>query len=130
VDRLGRSKGQYFDDSRDSNCNAAGAMHRVAWALQTAKGIGQKCKKPWENQGFTAERTGTEQPAKSLGKSKFKNEAAQNPTRAAKHLVRWQRARQRTIKNNVLTNDPIYRVTTLSPFRIYRVIDSRLQGHL
>jgi hypothetical protein len=80
--------------------------------------------------GFLAERTGTEQPAKSLGKSKFKNEAAQNPTRAAKHLVRWQRARQRTIKNNVLTNDPIYRVTTLSPFRIYRVIDSRLQGHL
>jgi hypothetical protein len=38
--------------------------------------------------GFLAERTGFEQPAKSLGKSKFKNEAAQNPTRAAKHSVR------------------------------------------
>jgi len=35
-------------------------MHRVAWALQTAKGTGQKCEKPWENQGFAAERTGTE----------------------------------------------------------------------
>jgi hypothetical protein len=31
-----------------------------AWALQTAKAIGQKCEKPWENQGFLAERTGTE----------------------------------------------------------------------
>jgi len=46
---------------RDAKCNAAGAMHRVAWALQTAKAIGQKCEKPWENQDFAAERTGTEQ---------------------------------------------------------------------
>jgi hypothetical protein len=45
---------------RDAKCNAAGAMHRVAWALQTAKAIGPICEKPWENQGFTAERTGTE----------------------------------------------------------------------
>jgi hypothetical protein len=37
---------------RDAKYNAAGAMHRVAWALQTAKGTGQKCEKPWENQGF------------------------------------------------------------------------------
>jgi hypothetical protein len=80
--------------------------------------------------GFLAERTGTEQLAKSLGKSKFKNEAAQNPTRAAKQVVSWQRGRQRTSKTNVLTDNPIYRVTTLSPFRIYRVTNSRLQGHL
>ena len=76
------------------------------------------------------DRTGFEQPAKSLGKSRFKNEAAQNPTRAAKHVVRWQRARQRTSKTNVLTYNPIYRVTTRGPFRIYRVTYSRLQGHL
>jgi hypothetical protein len=31
---------------RDAKYNAAGAMHRVAWALQTAKGTGQKCEKP------------------------------------------------------------------------------------
>jgi hypothetical protein len=105
-------------------------MHRVASALQSAKGTSPKCEKPWENQGFAAERTGTEQPANSLGKSKFKNEAAQNPTRAAKHVVRWQRTRQRTSKTNVLTNDPIYRVTTLGSFRIYRVTVSRLQSHL
>jgi hypothetical protein len=37
---------------RDAKCNAAGAMHRVAWALQNSKAIGQKCEKPWENQGF------------------------------------------------------------------------------
>jgi hypothetical protein len=115
---------------RDAKCNAAGAMHRVAWALQTAKGTGQKCEKPWENQGFLAERTGFEQPGNSLGKSKFLNEAAQNPTRAAKQVVSWQRGRQRTSKTNVLTDNPIYRVTTLSPFRIYRVTNSRLQGHL
>jgi hypothetical protein len=30
------------------------------WALQTAKGTGQKREKPWENQGFLAERTGFE----------------------------------------------------------------------
>jgi hypothetical protein len=70
-------------------------------------------------QRLKTERTGAEQPAKSLEKSKFKNEAAQNPTRAAKQVVRWQRARQRTSKTNVLTNDPIYRVTV-----------SRLQSHL
>ena len=37
---------------RDAKCNAAGAMHRVAWALQSAKGTGQKREKPWENQVF------------------------------------------------------------------------------
>ena len=30
------------------------AMHRVAWAHQNSKSIGQKCEKPWENQGFAA----------------------------------------------------------------------------
>jgi len=45
---------------RDAKNNAAGAMHRVAWALQNSKAIGQKCEKPWENQGFAAERTGFE----------------------------------------------------------------------
>ncbi|RLS71819.1 MAG: hypothetical protein DWH99_07390 [Planctomycetota bacterium] len=45
---------------RDAKYNAAGAMHRVAWALQNSKAIGQKCKKPWKNQGFAAERTGTD----------------------------------------------------------------------
>jgi hypothetical protein len=45
---------------RDAKYNAAGAMHRVAWALQNSKAIGQKCEKPWENQGFATERTGTE----------------------------------------------------------------------
>jgi len=37
---------------RDAKNNAAGAMHRVAWALQTAKGTGQICEKPWENLWF------------------------------------------------------------------------------
>jgi len=39
---------------RDAKNNAAGAMHRVAWALQSSKAIGQKCAKPRENQGFAA----------------------------------------------------------------------------
>jgi hypothetical protein len=30
------------------------------WALQTVKGTSPICEKPWENQGFAAERTGTE----------------------------------------------------------------------
>jgi hypothetical protein len=56
------AKPQYFGESRDSKndsiwerdakSNAAGAMHRVAWALQNSKGTAQKCEKPWENQGF------------------------------------------------------------------------------
>ena len=45
---------------RDAKYNAAGAMHRVAWALQNSQAIGQICEKPWENQGFAAERTGAE----------------------------------------------------------------------
>jgi hypothetical protein len=52
------------------------------------KQLARNAKNPGKTFGFAAERTGTEQPAKSLGKSKFKNEAAQNPTRAAKHSVR------------------------------------------
>jgi hypothetical protein len=32
-----------------------------AWALQNSQAIGQICEKPWKNQGFAAERTGTEQ---------------------------------------------------------------------
>ena len=54
---------------RDAKYNAAGAMHRVAWALQNSQGTGKKCEKPWENQGFAAERTGTEQPTNPLGKT-------------------------------------------------------------
>ena len=45
---------------RDAKYNAAGAMHRVAWALQNSQAIDQKCEKPWGNQGFAAERTGAE----------------------------------------------------------------------
>jgi hypothetical protein len=66
----GYSKPQYFGDSRDAKndsiwvrdakYNAAGAMRRVAWALQNSKAIGQICEKPWKNQGFAAERTGIE----------------------------------------------------------------------
>jgi hypothetical protein len=37
---------------RDAKYNAAGVMHRVAWALQNSKAIGQKCAKPWENLWF------------------------------------------------------------------------------
>ena len=42
------------------NTTPRSAMHRVAWALQNSKATGQECEKPWENQGFAAERTGTE----------------------------------------------------------------------
>jgi hypothetical protein len=45
---------------RDAKYNAAGAMHRVAWALQNSKAIAQKCEKPWGNRGFGTERTGLE----------------------------------------------------------------------
>ena len=34
--------------------------HGHAWIGRKAKVIGQKCEKPWGNQGFLAERTGTE----------------------------------------------------------------------
>jgi hypothetical protein len=34
--------------------------HGHAWTCRKAKAIGQKCEKPWENQGFAAERTVTE----------------------------------------------------------------------
>ena len=92
--RQAHSKPQCFDDSRDSNNDSIWAARREmqrrippctepAWALQTAKGTGPKFEKPWENKGFLAERTGTEQPGKFLGKSKFQNEAFQHPTRAA-----------------------------------------------
>ena len=64
---------------RDAKYNAAGAMYRVAWALHMAKGTGQKCEKPWENQGLPAERTGGEQLHKTRGKWKILASALQNP---------------------------------------------------
>jgi hypothetical protein len=67
--------------------------HARAWTCRKAKATGQKCEKPRENHWFCStgfrkltERTGTEL-AKSLGKSKLRNEAAQNPTRAAKQTA-------------------------------------------
>ena len=61
--RLAHAKPLCFGDSRDSKNDSIfgarremqaphDAMHRVAWALQNSKAIGQKCEKPWENQGF------------------------------------------------------------------------------
>jgi hypothetical protein len=67
------------------------AMHRVAWALQSSKAIGQKCEKPWENhvsgkwkveRSCGQERTGTEQPTNPLGNSHF------DTTRDAKYDAR------------------------------------------
>ena len=34
--------------------------HARAWTCRKAKAIGKKCEKPWEKQGFAAERTGAE----------------------------------------------------------------------
>jgi hypothetical protein len=74
----------FGDDSGDSLDDSPGAKaahktvistggstcrHGHAWIGRKAKAIGQKCEKPWENQGFLAERTGTEQPTNSLGKT-------------------------------------------------------------
>lgn len=106
---------------RDAKYNAAGAMHRVAWALQNSKAIGQKCEKPWENQGFAAKRTGLEQPTNSLGKTHFLI------TRDAKYEVRRFQCLRRLGTLSIATNlqllcSPIYRVTV---FRL----QSHLQGH-
>ena len=114
---------------RDAKYNAAGAMHRVAWALQNSKAIGQICEKPWENQGFAAERTGTEQPTNSLGNSHF------DTTRDAKFDARRFHCLRRLGTPSIATNlhllcSPIYRVTNSRPIQIYRVTVFRLQGHL
>ena len=114
---------------RDAKYNAAGAMHRVAWALQNSKAIGQKCEKPWENQGFAAERTGTEQPTNSLGNSHF------DTTRDAKYDARRFHCLRRLETPSIATYlqllcSPIYRVTNSRPIQIYRVTVFRLQGHL
>jgi len=44
----------------DFRCATRNTTPQAPWALQNSKAIGQKCEKPWENQGFAAERTGTE----------------------------------------------------------------------
>jgi hypothetical protein len=45
-------------------------MHRVAWALQKAKGTSPKCEKPWKNQGFTSGEDRTRTIAKYYRNSK------------------------------------------------------------
>lgn len=72
--------------------------HGHAWIGRIAKAIGHICEKHWGNQGLGTERTGREQPTKSMGKSKFQNEAAQNPTRAAKQAAHEQRIQDPTVK--------------------------------
>ena len=51
----GQGSARDDDFPRGSTCR-----HGHAWIGRKAKAIGQKCKKLWENQGFLAERTGTE----------------------------------------------------------------------
>ena len=103
--------------------------HARAWTCRKAKAIGQKCEKPWENQGFAAERTGTEQPTNPLGNSHF------DTTRDAKYDARRFHCLRRLGTLSIATNlqlicIPIYRVTNSRPIRIYRVTVFRLQGHL
>ena len=45
---------------RDAKCNAAGAMHRVAWALQKSWRTRKKCGFPREKHDFSAEDKGFE----------------------------------------------------------------------
>ena len=104
---------QCFGDSRDSkNDSIWGARREIqrrrrhapscmgATELQSNWPDMQKTlgKPGFCSTGFKklTERTGLEQPAKSLGKSRFQNEAAQNPTRAVKQAAHGQRTRQRT----------------------------------
>ena len=105
-------KRRFEDDSGDSQDDSPGAKaaHKTTQHLQA-----------WTCMDRQESQSNWPEMRKTLGKPKFQNEAAQNPTRAAKHVVRWHRARQRSSKTNILANDPIHRVTTLSPFRIYRV---------
>jgi hypothetical protein len=63
----------FLDDSRGSPRSKGATRrrstcrHGQARTGKIAKAIGQKCEQPWGNQGFGTERTGFEQPAKSLG---------------------------------------------------------------
>ena len=121
---------------RDAKYNAAGAMHRVAWALQTAQAIGQKCEKPKaaktvesRKQSGPSDRTGPEQPTNSPGNSHF------DTTRDAKYDARRFYCLRRLGTLSIATNlqllcSPIYRVTNSRPIQIYRVMVFRLQGHL
>ncbi len=52
---------------RDAKSNAAGAMHRVAWALRKPKGTRKKCDIHREKQCFAAEDMGFERPTESKG---------------------------------------------------------------
>jgi hypothetical protein len=50
--RLSRLEKRLDLGSATRNATPRSAMHRVAWALQPAKGTSPKCEKPYENQGF------------------------------------------------------------------------------
>jgi len=78
---------------RDAKYNAAGAMHQVAWALQTAKGTGQKCEKPWENLWFCSGEDRNRTTYKFPGKLALRHHARREIRRAPRNR---QRARQRT----------------------------------
>jgi hypothetical protein len=65
------------------NATPHSAMHRASMGATDGQRNWPKMRKTLGKPGFFAERTGTEQPAKSIGKSKFQNEASQHPTRAA-----------------------------------------------
>ena len=67
---------------RDAKYNAAGAMHRVAWALQTAKGTGQKCEKLWGNLWFFSGEDRNRTTYKFLGKNALRHYARREIRRA------------------------------------------------
>ena len=67
---------------RDAKYNAAGAMHRVAWALQDSKAIGQICEKPLENLWFCSGEDRTRTTHKFPGKLTLRHHARREIRRA------------------------------------------------
>ena len=98
---------------RDAKYNAAGAMHRVAWALQDSKAIGQICEKPLENLWFTSEEDRNRTTHKFPGKLALRHHARREIRRAP---ISWFETTRNTIHQDqlALTTIPIMQFSLCS----------------
>jgi|GEM_PF-4371230 len=112
------------------------AMHRASMGATELQSNWPEMRKTLGKPGFCStgfkkltERTGTEQPTNSLGKSYFDTTHDAKYDACRFHCLR--RLETLSITTNLqLLCSPIYGVTNSRPIQIYRVMVFRLQGHL
>ncbi len=115
---------------RDAKSNAAGAMHRVAWALRKPKGTRKKCDIHREKQCFAAEDKGFERPTESKGIPSIDVPRDANYDARQFHGFETTRSTTQGFPATGPMHTHLQGHDADEPMQICRATDFRLRGHL